>query len=108
MEEYKSERKVDVHPDDVIVEVKDGSFCWGFRVKEDQKGNEKGRRGKVEIEKDDKPIIENISLNLKKGDHMIIVGQVGCGKTTLLHSLMEEAKKISGHMNIQGNIAYVE
>ena len=45
---------------------------------------------------------------MKKGDLMIVVGQVGCGKTTLLHSIMEETKRMSGTVNIKGSIAYVE
>lgn len=48
MEEFKSERARDVAPEDVLVEVKDGAYSWGFRVKEDQQGNKV--RGKVLIE----------------------------------------------------------
>lgn len=35
MEEYESERVRDVSPEDVLVEVKDAAFSWGFRVMED-------------------------------------------------------------------------
>lgn len=90
MEEYKTIREKDVNAEDVIVDVKDSAFSWGFRVKEDQKGNTV--RGKTLIDKDEQPIIMGLNFTLKKGDHLIIVGQVGSGKTTLLHSLMEETK----------------
>lgn len=39
---------------------------------------------------------------------MVVVGQVGCGKTTLLHSLMNETRKISGDQTVKGAVAYVE
>lgn len=106
MEEYKTVREKDVDADSVIVEVKDSAFSWGFRVKEDQKGNTV--RGKVLIEEDEQPIIKEMNFTLQRNDHMIVVGQVGSGKTTLLHSLMEETKHMSGSMKIRGNIAYVE
>ena len=106
MEEYKAVREKDVHPDDVTVDVRDSSFSWGFRVKEDQKDNKV--RGKILIEEDEQPIIKGMNFTLKKNDHLIVVGKVGSGKTTLLHSLMEETKHMSGTMSIKGNIAYVE
>lgn len=31
------------------------------------------------------PILNNISFNLKKGDHLAVLGESGCGKSTLLH-----------------------
>ena len=39
---------------------------------------------------------------------MIVVGQVGTGKTTLLYSIMNETKLCSGSMSVRGTIAYVE
>ena len=39
---------------------------------------------------------------------MVIIGQVGSGKTTILHSVMEETKLCSGKQTVAGSIAYVE
>ena len=39
---------------------------------------------------------------------MVIVGQVGIGKTTLLYSLLEETCINKGSLNINGTVAYVE
>ena len=36
----------------------------------------------------DKPLIENFSLNIKKGDKVAIVGPTGAGKTTLINLIM--------------------
>lgn len=71
MEEYESKRTKDVDANDVSIEIKDCSFSWGFRVKDDQKYN---ARGKVQIDVDDKPVIKNLNFHLKKNDHMIVVG----------------------------------
>jgi len=45
---------------------------------------------------------------LKYDDTLVVVGQVGCGKTTLLHAIMDETKKCSGEHTVKGTIAYVE
>lgn len=36
----------------------------------------------------DRPLIENLSLNVKSGQRIAIVGPTGCGKTTLINLLM--------------------
>jgi ABC-type cobalamin/Fe3+-siderophores transport system ATPase subunit len=45
---------------------------------------------------------------MKSGDFMVIVGQVGCGKTSLLYSIMEEMEVQKGKMFVNGSISYVE
>jgi len=43
----------------------------------------------------DKTILENISLDIKKGDRIAILGQSGCGKTTLLNEIKDNNKAIT-------------
>ncbi|MCK5294811.1 MAG: ABC transporter ATP-binding protein [Arcobacteraceae bacterium] len=43
----------------------------------------------------DKTILENISLDIKKGDRIAILGQSGCGKTTLLNEIKDGNKAIT-------------
>jgi ABC-type transport system involved in cytochrome bd biosynthesis fused ATPase/permease subunit len=45
---------------------------------------------------------------LKHDDMIVVVGQVGTGKTTFLHSIMQETSKCAGTAEIKGTIAYVE
>ena len=51
-------------------------------------------QGKVEFKNvyfsysEDKPLIQNFSLNVKSGQQVAIVGPTGCGKTTLINLLM--------------------
>ena len=105
MEEFQTVRERDVKPEDVKIEIKDGSFSWGFRVKDNQ---DEAKRGKVLIEDLKDPTISKINLSMKQGDHMIVVGKVGTGKTTLLFSIMEETKMMGGNISTKGTIAYVE
>ena len=50
--------------------------------------------GKVELDAVDfsyvakKPLIQNLNLQVKSGQHVAIVGPTGCGKTTLINLLM--------------------
>lgn len=45
---------------------------------------------------------------MKSGDFMAVVGQVGCGKTSLLYSIMQETGVMKGNASTVGSIAYVE
>lgn len=106
MEEHQSLRKADIENlDDAKIILENCSYSWGFRVKEDQKDS---KRAKVMIEYDSRVIVKGLNFDLKKGELMVVVGQVGCGKTTLLHSIMEETRLCEGKHTIEGTIAYVE
>lgn len=57
-------------------------------------------------------VLEDISFKIKKGDFIGIVGKVGTGKTSILHSLMAEMEKSNGKLRInaktcQQGFAYV-
>ena len=43
-----------------------------------------------------KPIFSDLSLSIRRGDRVALVGPNGCGKTTLLRVLLEELKPDSG------------
>ena len=49
-----------------------------------------------------------MNFELNRGDLMIVVGSIGSGKSSLLHSLMNETNKTAGEHIIRGKIAYVE
>lgn len=59
--------------------------------------------------KDIKPKVgrlENINLEIKKGELVCIVGKVGSGKTSLLSGIIGEMKKVSGKVTVNGKLAY--
>ena len=53
-------------------------------------------------------VLSNINLDMKKGDFLTVIGKVGCGKSSLLYSIMDETVHKSGDKQIIGSIAYVE
>ncbi len=65
-------------------------------------------RGEVELKNvsfsysPDKPLIENLSLKVKPGSRVAIVGPTGCGKTTLINLLMRFYDVTGGEILVDG------
>ncbi|MDE6728132.1 MAG: ABC transporter ATP-binding protein/permease [Oscillospiraceae bacterium] len=65
--------------------------------------------GRVDIENVDfsyipeKPLIEDLNLNVKSGQHIAIVGPTGCGKTTLINLLMRFYDVVDGEIRVSGD-----
>ncbi len=76
------------------------------------KGDEKPCRGDVSFSNvsfsytDDRPLIENFSLDVKSGSHVAIVGPTGCGKTTLINLLMRFYDVKGGDITVDGESIY--
>lgn len=50
----------------------------------------------------EKPLIEGLSLSVKSGQHIAIVGPTGCGKTTLINLLMRFYDVCGGEIRVSG------
>ena len=50
----------------------------------------------------EKPLIENLNLTVKSGQHIAIVGPTGCGKTTLINLLMRFYDVVGGEIRVSG------
>ncbi|KAL2650424.1 hypothetical protein R1flu_018552 [Riccia fluitans] len=72
---------------DVAISVEGGTFKWS---------------DELEV-----PNLQDISLHVKPGSLVAVVGKVGAGKTSLLSALMGEMPKISGTVKLSGTTAYV-
>ncbi|KAM6155276.1 multidrug resistance-associated protein 1 isoform 2-T2 [Rhynchocyon petersi] len=55
----------------------------------------------------DPPTLHGISFSVPEGALVAVVGQVGCGKSSLLSALLAEMDKLEGHVAIKGSVAYV-
>ncbi|KAG8328053.1 Canalicular multispecific organic anion transporter 1 [Homalodisca vitripennis] len=53
------------------------------------------------------PTLRNITLKIKPGQLVAVVGAVGSGKSSLISAFLGEIHKISGYVNTKGRIAYV-
>ena len=51
----------------------------------------------------DKKLIEDLSVDVKRGQRIAIVGPTGCGKTTLINLLMRFYDVNSGEITVDGN-----
>lgn len=54
------------------------------------------------------PTLKNLTLEIKKGKQYSIVGKVGTGKTTFLHTLLEELPHFTGEFRKKGSVSFVE
>ncbi len=70
---------------------------------EDKKGYAL-RIEKLNIGYGGKAIAENISLNIKRGEHIAVLGDNGQGKTTFLKTLTGELDKVAGDLRWMPNI----
>lgn len=69
--------KVTALPVDTAISVQEGEFGWTTE-----------------------PHLHAISLNIRKGEHVVITGPVGAGKSLLLKSLLGEAKCTGGSVQL--------
>ncbi|KAI0459697.1 putative ATP-binding cassette transporter [Xylaria acuta] len=66
------------------IEITDGCFGW-----------------------DDKVLIKDVNLSVSKGEHVVITGAVGSGKSLLLQAIIGETQALSGKIRTgDGRIAY--
>eukprot|EP00095_Tigriopus_kingsejongensis_P007287 maker-scaffold313_size211302-snap-gene-0.9 protein:Tk07287 transcript:maker-scaffold313_size211302-snap-gene-0.9-mRNA-1 annotation:"multidrug resistance-associated protein 1 isoform x4" len=58
-------------------------------------------------DKNQEPTIKNISLRVKEGSLVALVGQVGAGKSSLISAMLGEMDRTQGSINTKGQISYV-
>ncbi|XP_036593137.1 canalicular multispecific organic anion transporter 1 isoform X2 [Trichosurus vulpecula] len=75
----------DVHSGKAI-QLHDASFTWDRSIE---------------------PAVKNMTLDIKTGQLVAVVGTVGCGKSSLMSAILGEMEPIHGRVNIKGSIAYV-
>lgn len=84
------EMEVNVHSSDpdAAISIENGVFSW---------------------KKDEAPTLENISLTIPLSKLTMIIGQVGCGKTTLLKAILGEVPHATGSIVLSSkNIAFCD
>ncbi|XP_071976750.1 multidrug resistance-associated protein 1-like isoform X2 [Engystomops pustulosus] len=57
--------------------------------------------------KNDPATLKEINVTIPDGSLVAVVGQVGCGKSSLLSALLGEMEKKEGIVSVKGGIAYV-
>ncbi|XP_053328289.1 multidrug resistance-associated protein 1-like isoform X2 [Spea bombifrons] len=90
---YFSEEELEPGNVDIIdslsksdITIEDGTFTWASS---------------------EPPSLRSINITIPKGSLVAVVGQVGCGKTSLLSALLGEMEKVEGRVAMKGSVAYV-
>ncbi|KAF9473354.1 multidrug resistance-associated ABC transporter [Pholiota conissans] len=78
--------KPDLQVGDEVLSIKDADFAWSKNAVE--------------------PTLEGISLTVKKGELVGILGRVGSGKTSLLSAIIGEMSRKEGEVVVTGSVAY--
>lgn len=52
------------------------------------------------------PTLDKINLQVKSGELVIVAGPVGCGKTSLLMTILGELPLMNGSIQVKGTYAY--
>ncbi|KAJ2894451.1 hypothetical protein MKZ38_007530 [Zalerion maritima] len=74
-------------PGEESISVRNGTFAWDRRAS--------------------KLALESITFSARKGQLSCLVGRVGAGKSSLLHALLGDLRKVSGTVTVHGSTAYV-
>ncbi|MBR4757675.1 MAG: ATP-binding cassette domain-containing protein, partial [Bacteroidaceae bacterium] len=57
----------------------------------------------VQLNQDERPILTDINFEVEEGQFVYILGEVGCGKTSLLKSIYGELPIIQGEAEVLGH-----
>jgi ABC-type bacteriocin/lantibiotic exporter with double-glycine peptidase domain len=79
-------RSLPSEPGIPAVQVSDATFSWG---------------------KDEPTFLKHINLNIADGQLVAIVGQVGCGKSSLVAAMLGLMEKVNGDVGVKGSVAFV-
>ncbi|KAK0424597.1 hypothetical protein QR680_008742 [Steinernema hermaphroditum] len=87
LNEKELDNYVETEPtEEGIISVKNASFYW-----------EKGAR----------MTLRDVTVAVMSGELVAVVGEVGCGKSSLIAALLGEMTKESGSVHVAGSVAYV-
>ncbi|KAJ8688541.1 hypothetical protein QAD02_024336 [Eretmocerus hayati] len=70
-----------------VVEIQNGSFTWESSA--------------------ERPTLNDISVQIRRGQLVAVVGSVGSGKSSLIAALLGEMDRLNGRVNVKGSTAYV-
>eukprot|EP01017_Pseudomicrothorax_dubius_P035126 TRINITY_DN4883_c0_g1_i2.p1 TRINITY_DN4883_c0_g1~~TRINITY_DN4883_c0_g1_i2.p1 ORF type:complete len:1425 (+),score=392.81 TRINITY_DN4883_c0_g1_i2:120-4394(+) len=65
------------------------------------------KQSEPDISSADNPVLKNINLDIEAGKLVAVVGQVGSGKSSLLHAILGEMIKQNGEVIANGNFAFI-
>ncbi len=101
------------YANDITISIQSGIFTWtqappiypaSQKVKE---SSSEGKSGSARTPFVNTPCLYGIHLEVKKGELVAIVGEVGTGKSSLVRALLGEIRCVTGCVYVNGSVAYV-
>ena len=102
------------------VSVKSGNFSWddsaykslfkslGGQEKEQKENSESNKRQPPSKGHElDQIFLKDINLEARSGQFISIIGKVSSGKSSLLHSILDSMKTVTGSVAINGEVAFI-
>lgn len=99
-------------PDDIAISMKNITCTWTSQEKMKEAAFEHSHKVKKPVVEpqtqisDEPPTLKNISMEIKKGHLVGIIGHVGSGKSSLLQVILKEMELQSGSLVVRGTTAY--
>ena len=75
-------------------------------VNENKKMTKKSTEKEANEKEKSVNILKNIDFKCKPGELVIVIGAVGCSKTSLLQAILSELQIKEGHITVNGRLAY--
>ena len=104
---YYAFNEIDMTRNSVCIEIRNGEFNWKTELEEEEEVvpnetlDEENALVSASVEPRRKGyILKNINLKIKRGQLIGLIGKVGSGKSSFLHTLMAEIDKINGKVRI--------
>lgn len=97
--------------DNVLVSLQDASFSWndeGCRLHESKSKSVDDTEGlKYHAKLDTDLVLRQVNLTIRRGEFIAVVGSVGSGKSSLLHSILGQLRRTQGQQILNAQVAYV-
>ena len=88
----------------LVIKAQDVTFSWAYH-KNNNTANESAM-GLMKSKSIARECLRDISFCAKSNELIMIVGPVGCGKSSLFMGLLNELNKLEGELSIKGSIGY--
>ncbi|XP_069129773.1 ATP-binding cassette sub-family C member 5-like isoform X1 [Argopecten irradians] len=93
----------DVEDKENAIELRNAVFMWDGEGHNNQSEKSKDSNRHLSMAS---LALQSVNLTIRRGKHIGICGSVGCGKSSLLQAFIGRMPQITGHIAVDGTVAY--